>query len=180
MIRAKLFLVAAVAAAVAAAPASAVTTFATFSGLGDNVRLEKSGPNEATLFTISTTTPNSSAQAIVPDSVGVTFSFVNTPLSALGSLNAFTHGRPPVRLTVAAVDHRVRIDVEDCGPGIAPEDQPAMLQAFARGDTSRGHPGLGLGLAIVQRVASRLGGCVVFSRSAEDARAIVRVDWPMS
>jgi hypothetical protein len=88
MIRAKLFLVAAVAAAVAAPPASAVTTFATFSGLGDNVRLEKSGPNEATLFTISTTTPNSSAQAIVPDSVGVTFSFVNTPLSALGSLNA--------------------------------------------------------------------------------------------
>ncbi|KPG00942.1 hypothetical protein IP87_01045 [beta proteobacterium AAP121] len=94
--------------------------------------------------------------------------------------NAFTHGRPPVRLAVAAVDHRLRIEVEDCGAGIAVEDQQAMLQAFARGDTSRGHPGLGLGLAIVQRVASRLGGCVVFSRSAEDARAIVRVEWPMS
>lgn len=94
--------------------------------------------------------------------------------------NAFTHGRPPVRLAVAAVDHRVRIDVEDCGPGIAPEDQVAMLQAFARGDTSRGHPGLGLGLAIVQRVASRLRGSVAFSRSAENARAIVRVEWPMS
>lgn len=94
--------------------------------------------------------------------------------------NAFTHGRPPVRLTVAAVDHHVRIEVEDCGPGIAPEDQPAMLQAFARGDASRGNPGLGLGLAIVQRVASRLGGSVAFSRSAEGARAIVRLEWPMS
>jgi two-component system osmolarity sensor histidine kinase EnvZ len=94
--------------------------------------------------------------------------------------NAFTHGRPPVRLTVAAVEHRVRIDVEDCGPGIAPEDQPAMLQAFARGDASRGNPGLGLGLAIVQRVASRLRGSVAFSRSTEGARAIVRVEWPMS
>jgi len=94
--------------------------------------------------------------------------------------NAFTHGRPPVRLTVAAVDHRVRIEVEDCGPGIAPEDQPAMLQAFARGDASRGNPGLGLGLAIVQRVASRLGGSVAFSRSAGGATAIVRVEWPMS
>jgi signal transduction histidine kinase len=94
--------------------------------------------------------------------------------------NAFTHGQPPVRLTVAAVDHHVSIEVEDRGPGIAPEDQPAMLQAFARGDTSRGHPGLGLGLAIVQRVASRLGGSVAFSRSADSARAIVRVEWPVN
>jgi two-component system osmolarity sensor histidine kinase EnvZ len=93
--------------------------------------------------------------------------------------NAFTHGRPPVRLTVAAVNHRVVIDVEDCGPGIALEDQPAMLQAFARGDASRGHPGLGLGLAIVQRVALRLGGSVAFSRSADGARTTVRVEWPM-
>jgi hypothetical protein len=87
MFRAKLLLVAA-AAAIVAVPASAVTTFATFSGLGDNIRLQKDGANDATLFTISTTTPTSSAQAIVPDSVDVTFSFVNTPLSALGSLTA--------------------------------------------------------------------------------------------
>lgn len=87
MIRATLGLAVAVAAFVAA-PASAVTTFATYSGLGNNIRFEKSGPNDATIYTISTSTPTNSAQAIVPDSVDVAFNFVNSPLSALGSLTA--------------------------------------------------------------------------------------------
>ncbi|MBU0748904.1 MAG: hypothetical protein KKH21_20060 [Gammaproteobacteria bacterium] len=93
--------------------------------------------------------------------------------------NAFIHGQPPVRVTVGTVGHRVRIEVEDCGPGIAPKDQQTMLQAFARGDASRRHPGLGLGLAVVQRVALRMGGGVAFSRSDDGARTIVRVEWPM-
>jgi two-component system osmolarity sensor histidine kinase EnvZ len=93
--------------------------------------------------------------------------------------NAFTHGQPPVRLTVGTTGRRIRIEVEDCGPGIAPEDQQAMLQAFARGDASRRHPGLGLGLAVVQRVALRMGGHVAFRRSADGARTVVRVEWPM-
>jgi two-component system osmolarity sensor histidine kinase EnvZ len=93
--------------------------------------------------------------------------------------NAFIHGQPPVRLTVGIAEHRVRIELEDGGPGIAPDSQQAMLQAFARGDASRSHPGLGLGLSIVQRVALRMGGSVAFHRSADGARTIVRVDWPM-
>jgi two-component system osmolarity sensor histidine kinase EnvZ len=93
--------------------------------------------------------------------------------------NAFTHGQPPVRLTVGTAGQGIRIEVEDCGPGIAPESQQAMLQAFARGDASRRHPGLGLGLAVVQRVALRMGGSVEFRRSADDARTVVRVEWPM-
>jgi two-component system osmolarity sensor histidine kinase EnvZ len=94
--------------------------------------------------------------------------------------NAFTHGLPPVRLTVSTAGPRIRIEVEDSGPGIAPEDQPAMLQAFARGDASRRHPGLGLGLAVVQRVALRMGGSVAFRRSEDGARTVVRVEWPMA
>ena len=93
--------------------------------------------------------------------------------------NAFIHGQPPVRLTVDSKEDRVCIEVEDDGPGIAPDREQAMLQAFARGDASRGHPGLGLGLAIVQRVALRIGGSVTFHRSADGTRSIVRVDWSM-
>ena len=93
--------------------------------------------------------------------------------------NAFIHGQPPVRLTVGTKEHRVFIEVEDGGPGIAPDRQRAMLQAFARGDASRRHPGLGLGLSIVHRVALRMGGSVAFHRSADGLRTIVRIDWPL-
>lgn len=93
--------------------------------------------------------------------------------------NAFIHGQPPVRLTMGTAEHRVFIEVEDDGPGIAPDSQQAMLQAFARGDASRRHPGLGLGLSIVQRVAQRLGGGIAFHRSTDGTRTVVRVDWPM-
>lgn len=93
--------------------------------------------------------------------------------------NAFIHGQPPVRLTVGTTEDRVCIEVEDSGPGIATDNQQAMLQAFARGDASRRHPGLGLGLSIVQRVALRMGGSVTFHRSADGTRSIVRVDWSM-
>ncbi len=92
--------------------------------------------------------------------------------------NAFTHGRVPVTLRVMAPPGRVRIEVEDAGTGIAPDDQDAMLQAFARADVSRQQPGLGLGLAVVQRVAERLGGRVAFKRSANHPRHVVSVEWP--
>jgi two-component system, OmpR family, osmolarity sensor histidine kinase EnvZ len=93
--------------------------------------------------------------------------------------NAFTHGQPPVTLRARAAAGAVSIEVEDAGPGIAPDQQEAMLQAFARADTSRQQPGLGLGLAVVQRVALRMGGGVSFARSADGQRHFVRVAWPL-
>jgi two-component system, OmpR family, osmolarity sensor histidine kinase EnvZ len=92
--------------------------------------------------------------------------------------NAFTHGRAPVVLRVGATAGAVNLEVEDAGDGIAPDQQDAMLQAFARADTSRQRPGLGLGLAVVQRVALRMGARVTFVRSADGQRHAVRVTWP--
>jgi two-component system, OmpR family, osmolarity sensor histidine kinase EnvZ len=92
--------------------------------------------------------------------------------------NAFTHGSAPATLRVSAPPGLVRIEVEDAGAGILPDQQDAMLQAFARADASRRHPGLGLGLAVVQRVATRMGGRVSFARSANGQRHVVCVEWP--
>jgi signal transduction histidine kinase/CheY-like chemotaxis protein len=53
----------------------------------------------------------------------------------------------------------LRIEVWDTGPGIAPEHHRRIFQEFQRLDTD-GHasePGAGLGLAIVERIAQRLG-----------------------
>lgn len=78
--------------------------------------------------------------------------------------NAFKHGRVPVCLRVreAADGMALAIDVEDAGPGIAPRQRQPLMQAFARGDASRGTPGTGLGLAVVQRTVARLGGSIAF------------------
>ena len=78
--------------------------------------------------------------------------------------NAMRHGKPPVLIRLAADGRDVVVDVEDHGPGIAPEAQARLTQAFARGDASRGAPGTGLGLAIVQQIVRRMGGTLSFER----------------
>ncbi len=78
--------------------------------------------------------------------------------------NAMRHGRPPVLIRLSTQAGGAVIDVEDHGPGIAPEAQARLLQAFARGDASRGTPGTGLGLAIVQQIVRRMGGTLAFER----------------
>ncbi len=91
--------------------------------------------------------------------------------------NAFQHGRPPVTLRVAAHGAEAWVEVEDTGPGIAPDQREPLLQAFARGDPARGRPGTGLGLAVVAQVAARLGGLVAFDVGAGAHR--VRVVLPL-
>lgn len=76
--------------------------------------------------------------------------------------NARHHGGSPFGLAVRAEGAEAVLEVFDGGPGIPPEARDALLRAFARGDGSRGRPGSGLGLAVVQETAERLRGRVVF------------------
>ena len=91
--------------------------------------------------------------------------------------NAMRHGQPPVLVRLSAEDGDAVLDVEDHGPGIAPEARARLTQAFARGDASRGTPGTGLGLAIVQQIVRRMGGTLSFERVA--GAPCVRVRLPL-
>jgi len=53
---------------------------------------------------------------------------------------------------------RVRIEVEDCGPGVKKVDRSAIFRPFQRGRDCDVAGGVGLGLALAQRWAGLLGG----------------------
>jgi signal transduction histidine kinase len=77
--------------------------------------------------------------------------------------NAVEHTDPDATVTLgsAAFNGEVRFWVADTGPGIAPDDQAAIFERFARGgDRRRRSEGAGLGLAIVRAVAEAHGGRV--------------------
>jgi signal transduction histidine kinase len=71
-------------------------------------------------------------------------------------------GDAPLRRVVVRAATRgevVRFEVEDTGPGIAPDVLPGIFQPYVRGRTY-GQPGIGLGLATVRRIAEAHGGSV--------------------
>jgi heavy metal sensor kinase len=76
----------------------------------------------------------------------------------------------PVVVRLRREADAVAIDVEDAGRGITAEDLPHVFEPFFRSAECRrrGLPGVGLGLAMVQRIAAALGGTVAV-KSTEGA-----------
>ncbi|MCM2313076.1 MAG: PAS domain S-box protein, partial [Steroidobacteraceae bacterium] len=79
------------------------------------------------------------------------------------------------------VDDRVRIDVEDTGPGIAAEDQGRLFQRFAQLKPSHGGltEGTGLGLAIAAGLTEAMGGEIAL-RSEPGAGCVFTVSLPVT
>ena len=70
------------------------------------------------------------------------------------------------------VDRVVSVDVEDSGPGVDPATRPRLFEPLV---TTKEH-GVGLGLALVKRIAERHGGTVEYSdRPGGGARFTVRL-----
>jgi len=67
---------------------------------------------------------------------------------------------PDVRLWTERKSAEVRLWVEDHGIGIAPDEQRKLFTLFSRVGDPRQYEGSGVGLAIVQRGVSRMGGTV--------------------
>jgi signal transduction histidine kinase len=64
-----------------------------------------------------------------------------------------------VRVSATTYDGRIRVDVEDHGPGIPLEDQSLIFEKFGRSATGGGaKPGTGLGLFIARSIVEAHGG----------------------
>ena len=76
--------------------------------------------------------------------------------------NAHRHapGAPVVLRAAPRASGGVRLEVEDAGPGIAPEEAQRVFERFSRADHSRSVPGAGLGLAIARSIVELHGGTI--------------------
>ncbi len=81
-------------------------------------------------------------------------------LNLAGNAVKFTETGGVVIEMSARPGGRVRFNVRDTGPGVAPEKQALIFEEFAQADAgvARRHGGTGLGLAIVKKLALAMGG----------------------
>jgi len=92
--------------------------------------------------------------------------------------NAFRYGGAPVRVTATAENGRLRVEVEDSGPGVAHEIEGTLFDRFTRAGVARDRvAGAGLGLAIARAYARAHRGDLRYERGDPTGARFV-VDLP--
>lgn len=91
--------------------------------------------------------------------------------------NAQLHTPPDtiIRLTLVSSANRFCLQVNDNGPGVVKADRSRMTERFKRLDASRNTPGHGLGLSLVNAVATLHGGQLFFKDSAPGLSATLEL-----
>jgi len=75
--------------------------------------------------------------------------------------NALRHAPEGSDVAVRALplDHAVRFEIRDAGPGVPPEQQARVFEKFARGQEEQ-PGGAGLGLFIAKEIVTAHGGTI--------------------
>ena len=85
----------------------------------------------------------------------------------------FTSAEDSIEVRALEDGRAVLIEVADTGPGIPAEDLSKIFEELYRGSNARGTEGSGLGLALVNRIATLHGGGVGVRSSQTDPRGTV-------
>ena len=117
------------------------------------------------------------AQGVAPQVKGDAVMLFALVRNLLDNALRFAPDAGEVRVIVRQHEGRAAIDVEDSGPGVAPEIRGRIFDRFFRGQDGRG-PGSGLGLSIARRVVELHGGTIAASSSAALGGLRVEVRMP--
>ncbi len=102
--------------------------------------------------------------------------------NTLDNAGKYAGPQAPIRVSAHATDDlRVRVTIEDGGPGVPPEALPRLFEKFYRvprkGEGSR--RGTGIGLAVVRGLVDAMGGRVA-ARSSDLGGLAVDIDLPVA
>lgn len=129
-------------------------------------------------------------QLISADHPNVGLELPNEPLTLTGSPvalrrlftnlldNALRYGAKAPKVTAGAIGGRVRVLIDDDGPGIPLAERALVFEPFYRREPSRSRDtgGSGLGLAIAKQIVALHGGSIALSDSpAQGLRVIVEL-----
>jgi len=78
----------------------------------------------------------------------------------LGNARKYAGPTSQIEVVLEAREAVCRISVHDSGTAIPAQDRPALFGKYVRGRNAGAHPGLGLGLFVVERIAQMHGGRV--------------------
>ena len=92
--------------------------------------------------------------------------------------NAQTHGHGVLRVLVETEGNRVRVVVDDSGPGVPLDMRDRIFEPFHRGDAPGSPEGAGLGLAIALEQALNIGATISVTDSPEGGARFV-VEFPI-
>ncbi|NLG28794.1 MAG: HAMP domain-containing histidine kinase [Chloroflexi bacterium] len=90
----------------------------------------------------------------------------------------FTRAGDTIEVRAYEDGTRLVIEVADTGPGIPSQDLPHVWEELYRGQSARGIPGSGLGLALVHAIAHRHGGDATL-RSREGQGTVFALRLPL-
>lgn len=112
--------------------------------------------------------------AAVPIVAGVGAEIVQRTLIPLLD-NAHRYARSAVTVTVSGRRNEVCIEIADDGPGFTGLTPAEVFEPGRRGDPDDGHPGAGLGLALVRRLVTAADGTVTAVSTPAGATFTVRL-----
>ncbi|MGD9585237.1 MAG: DUF4118 domain-containing protein [Brachymonas sp.] len=82
----------------------------------------------------------------------------------------YTPSHTPIRISASVSGDKVRVTVEDDGPGLPTGREEAVFEKFERGHKEDAIPGVGLGLAICRAIVEAHGGSIHGENCVENDR----------